>query len=155
MDSVMEAQQAPTMSLREAEDVLHLWQSNLQLAQSALAAYEQQVGQLALSGNASGAQQELTRLQSEIRVAEQACIAALAQSEVARRDKLVKQLVDLRAEKVELDQQVKEPAAILNELRPQVEKAQKRLEYLLQRQQSVEWSTVHLELRLQELQSNG
>lgn len=79
MDAITE-QEAP-VTLIEAEEVITTWQTALRDAQNALASYEKQLGLFALVG----AQQELTRLQSEVAIAEQACIAAHAQREVARR----------------------------------------------------------------------
>jgi len=119
--------EAPTMTLKEAEVQINTWNQSLQAAQQALSAHERQMGQLALSGNAQAAAQELHRLEVDVKVAQQALEAAQSQRETVRHGELRARAKQLREKAAELDKLAEEHAAIYNELAAKTESAKKNM----------------------------
>jgi hypothetical protein len=141
--------EAPT-TLAEAEDIVRQWQAKLTKAQSAVAAYEQQLGQLALSSGASDAPRELQRLRDEVSIASAALAAAQAQREEVKRAERIARVEQLRQQALEADKLADEAATIYNRLAPEAAAAEQRMWHYSRRADRLKQQANEAERRLRE-----
>jgi len=151
MEATMEATiEAPTMTLKEAENVIAEWQDKLQAAQATLATHEQQLGQIALATGVEAATQELMRLQVEVKMAEAGLAGATTQRETVRRAKQAERVIQLRADVIEFGRLADEAALVYNEHAPIAADARNRMEDYSRRASLSELQAGDIEFKLRQ-----
>ncbi len=142
--------EAPTMTLKQAEEVIATWQTSLQEAQNALAHHEQQLGQIALATGVEAATQELMRLQVEAKMAEAGLAAATVQRAALGRAERAAYAIKLRADVIEFTRLADEASLVYNEHAPLAAAARHRMEDYSRRSSLAELSAGDVEFKLKQ-----
>lgn len=141
---------AEQLTLKAAEEGIQEWQEKLEKATAALASYEENIGQIALTSGVENATQGITRLQIEVKMAEAGLAAAQHQGHLVRQREMVERIARLRQEAAELDKQADEYAAFAEEWGPKVENANQQIYYLNLKISTIKRQADDFQYRLQQ-----
>ena len=133
------------MTLADAEATIQHWENLLHDRRAQLQNYEQQLGKMALTSNASNAMRELARMRDDVTVAENAIVAAQEQREEVRRTERAQRARQLRIEAANMQLKAEQEAEFYNEWSPKVAAARDRMTRYTQQSMGLERQAERIE----------